>query len=187
MIALKDNLPLLKFGSGQLVPFERGWLVRSLARAAQKAGFPNWWLAQHVAESVHAYLLLQFDGTVIESQELAKGVQSVLQVIGYSEVASRFEPLPPPVNLSLPEFARKAGNCYELAFFEMLGRKIQDALAANATHLELHGLQRCVKQLRSRKIWSRDCEALRSEIVSFVREQIVAAAAPSHEINLSLT
>ena len=187
MIALKDNLPLVRFESGQLAAFEPVWLVRSLIRAAQKAGYQNWWLAQHVAESVHAYLLLQFEGTVIEVVQLANGVKSVLQVIGYTEVAGRFDPLPPPVNLSLPEFARKAGSGYELAFFDMLGRQFQDLVAARATHLELSGLQRCVKQLRSRKIWSRDCESLRMEIVCFVREQIVASASPCHEIHLTLT
>ncbi len=186
MIALKDNLPLLRFETGPLVEFEQAWLVRSLARAAHKAGFPNWWLAHHVAESVRAYLFLEFEGTVMGVRQLATAVQSVLQVIGYAEVAHCFEPLPPSASLSLVDFAREAGTGYELAFFEMLDRNIRDLLAARAAHLELRGLERCVKHLRARKCWSRDCETLRAEIVCFVRERVVSAALPGQEIHLTL-
>lgn len=186
MIALRDNLPLLRFESGQLAAFEEAWLVRSLVCAAKKAGYPQWWLAPHVAESVRSYLFLQFDGTVIGVRELAAAVQSVLQAIGYGEVAHRFEPLLPPVNLSLVDLAREAGTGYELAFFERLGRSLRELVSAQSTHLELRGLERCVKQLRARKCWSRDCETLRSEIVCFVRERIVSAALPGREIHLTL-
>src|SRR4051812_47612579 len=56
MIALKDNLPVIQLASGQVIAFEREWLVRSLARAAARAGYAKWWLAGHVAESVATYL-----------------------------------------------------------------------------------------------------------------------------------
>jgi hypothetical protein len=185
MIALRDNLPLVRFDDGQVAGFEREWLVRSLARAARKAGYPGWWLARHVAESVATYLALNFEENVIGTPQLAKAVQSVLQVIGYAEVAAQFVPAPPPAYLSLFQLAREAGSGYELAFFYMLGRKIQNLLAARTTYFELSGLDRCVRQLRAKKVWSRDCAALRSEIVTFVREQI-GAARHDHEIVLSL-
>ena len=35
---------------GQTVAFERAWLLRSLAAAARKAGYQQWWLATHVRE-----------------------------------------------------------------------------------------------------------------------------------------
>jgi hypothetical protein len=186
MIALRDGLPLVEFGSGRVALFERSWLVRSLVRAAQKAGYPQWWLAEHVAESVTAYLRERCDSSVVALPRLTSAVQSVLQVIGYAEVANHFEAEPPPVKLSLLELARKAGAAYELAFFQQLGAIIRDAIAARAGYFELFGLEQAVKQLRARKLWSRDCDALRSEIVSFVREQI-GAAGPRHEVLFSLS
>ena len=176
MIALKDDLPLVEFDGGQLVAFQPDWLIRSLRRAAQKAGYPQWWLAEHVAESVTTYLLDGFEATSLSVSRLSAEVQNVLQVIGYAEVAAQFVPEAPPAQLSLNEVAREAGSGYELAFFEILARRLQELLTPKTSRLELRDLERCVKLLRSRKVWSRDCDSLRAEIVSFVRDQAGAAS-----------
>jgi len=186
MIALKDGLPLVEFDGGRIVAFDRGWMVASLQKAALKAGYPQWWLAEHVTESIATYLLMRFDENVLGLQRLSKAVQSVLQVIGYAEVASHFDPSPPPMKVSLVEIARDAGSGYELAFFEILGRAIQEMLAGNTSRFELFGLERCVKQLRAKKVWCRDCDSLRTEIVAFVREQICQTN-PGLEIVFSLS
>ena len=99
-------------------------------------------------------------------------MNSALQVIGYAEVASHFEAGPPPARISLLELAKKAGAGYELAFFELLARSMQQLLATRAAYFELYDLELCVKELRARKIWARDCQALREEIVSFLRDQL---------------
>jgi hypothetical protein len=186
MIAFQDGLPLLELDGGRVVAFEREWLVSSLQSAAQKAGYPQWWLAEHVTESIATYLKLRFDENVVGIPRLAKAVQSVLQVIGYAEVASHFSPEPPPCKISLLEMAREAGAGYELAFFEKLGRTIRKMLEENAGSFQLFGLERCVKQLRAKKIWCRECDSLRAEIVAYVREQI-AQSHPIREIAFSLT
>jgi hypothetical protein len=185
MIAFKDNLPVIQLASGQAIAFERDWLVLSLAHAAQRAGYGKWWLAEHVAESVTTYLRDQREVTVLPVEKLTKAVQSVLQVIGYAEVGQHFIPVPPKVRISLVELAREAGTGYELAFFDRLGRCLQELLRENNTHFELLGLEPCVKILRARKVWSRDCDALRAEIVSFAREQTGTAGA-KHDVSLSL-
>ncbi len=186
MIALKDDFPLVEFDCGQLVAFQSDWLVRSLRRAAQKAGYPQWWLAEHVAESVTTYLLIGFESTTVSVSRLSAAVRNVLQVIGYAEVAGHFVPDAPPAKLSLDEVAQEAGSGYELAFFEILGRRLQELLTPQTSHLELWGLERCVKRLRSKKIWSRDCDSLREEIVTYVREQ-AGAAYPKRNFILSVS
>jgi hypothetical protein len=67
----------------------------------------------------------------------------------------------------------------------MLAHQILDLMATEANYFELLELERCVKHLRSKKIWSRDCDKLRSEIVAFVREQI-SVCNPEREIAFSL-
>lgn len=186
MIALIDGLPLVEFDGGRIVAFERNWMIASLLQAAQKAGYPQWWLAEHVTESIATYLRLRFDENVVGLPRLAKAVQSVLQVIGYAEVASHYCPSPPPRKVSLFELALAAGSGYELAFFEMLGRTLQEMIGATPSHFELFGLERCVKQLRAKKVWCRDCDTLRAEIVAFVREQIDLNHA-GQEITFSLS
>jgi hypothetical protein len=114
------------------------------------------------------------DENVITVPRLAKSVQSVLQVIGYAEIAGYFNPAPPPVRVSLREIAGAAGNGYELVFFDLLARRLQDLAEMRATCFELIHIEPCVRHLCAKKIWSRDCDVLRSEIVAFVREQTIA-------------
>ena len=101
--------------------------------------------------------------------------QSQSFVIGYAEVATHFDPGPPPIKISLLDLARKAGDGYELAFFDLLERDMQQVLATRATYFELFDLDRCVKGLRAKKIWSRDCATLRAEIITFLRERVGGA------------
>jgi hypothetical protein len=35
-----------------------------------------------------------------------------------------------------------------------------------------------VKELRARKVWARDCQALREEIIIFLRDQLAGTAHP---------
>lgn len=181
MIALADGMPLVQLEDGQVVAFQRDWLLRALVQAAAKAGYQKWWLAEHVTESVMTYLASQFEANVVSVPHLVKAVQSVLQVIGYGEIAPFVAPGVPGARLSLVEMAREAGTGYELVFFDRLGRQLQTLLKAGTTFFDLIGLAPCVKHLRSRKCWSRECDALQEEIVSFVRTHTQANPSASQE------
>jgi hypothetical protein len=176
VIAPRDEMPLVQFEGGQVTAFDSGWLTRRLVHAAEKAGYPQWWLAEHVAASVSNYLRYRFVGNVLTTPRLADAVSSVLQVIGYAEVARHFEPGPAPARISLLELAKKAGSGYELAFFDILGRAMQQLLDARTSYFELYDLELCVKELRARRVWARDCQALRQEIVTFLRDQLAGGA-----------
>ncbi len=177
MIAFIDDLPLIRLANDQAVAFERDWLIECLHRAARKAGYAQWWLAEHVAQSVTQYLRDQREWNVIPVGQLSRAVQSAVEVIGYGDVARHFEMVKPPVRVSLMELAREAGDCYELAFFEKLGRRIWELVREQHCDFALLDLEPCVKWLRGRKVWSRDCDALQAEIVSFTRQQTALAAA----------
>ncbi len=172
MIALRDSLPLVRFQDGSVMNFERSWLSTALVRAAETAGYKKWWLADHVTESVTNFLEQDFDASVVTICRIEKAVQSVLQVIGYSDVALHFRTAPPPVRISLAEIARDAGDGYELLFFEKLRAKLRDVIYSETREVEICDLHRCVKLLRSAKSWRQDCSRLRGEIVSFVRGEI---------------
>jgi hypothetical protein len=185
MIAFRDNLPLVRFSDGQVMPFEQSWLVGSLARAAESAGYKKWWLAPHVMESVTNYLEKDFDESVVAISRLEKAVQSVLQVIGYSDIAGHFHAAPPPARISLSELARDAGHGYELVFFELLRSRVREAIEAKAQRLEICDAHSGVKLLRSAKVWRRDCTGLLDEIVSFVREELTAQEREELHMQLS--
>ena len=106
-----------------------------------------------------------------------------LQVIGYAEVAAHFETGPAPARISLLELAKKAGTGYELAFFELLARGMQNLVASRASYFEFCELEDGVKELKGRKVWARDCQALREEIVTFLRGRLAGAM---HSVTFSV-
>ncbi|MBV9104651.1 MAG: hypothetical protein JO066_07770 [Verrucomicrobia bacterium] len=172
MIALRDSLPLLRQRDNEYCSIRQDWLCFCLFRAAQKAGYSRWWLAEHVSASVLCYLSKTNESNVVTSKQLREMVVSALQAIGYAEIALRLDVIGPPFELSLVELAKEAGPGYELEFFRLLKERIQPALCDGALSLEISGLQSCVRHLRSAKTWSRECSMLRNEIVNFLRAHL---------------
>jgi hypothetical protein len=52
---------------------------------------------------------------------------------------------------------------------------MQQLLTTRTAYFELYDLELCVKELRARKVWARDCQALREEIVTFLRDQLAGS------------
>ena len=172
MIALRDSLPLLRQNEREDSQIRDDWLCCCLCRAAEKAGYSHWWLAEHVAASVMCYLSTTYEKNVISLDQLSEIVLSVLQAIGYAEVALCLDTLQPTFEISLNELAKEAGQGYELAFFRLLKERVQPALSDRAANLDIYGLQSCVRRLQAVKTWSRNCSQLRNEIVDFLRAQL---------------
>jgi hypothetical protein len=174
MVAFKEEFPYLRCDSGQLFEFDQQWLHAAINRAADKAGYPSWWLTDHITESIAFYLRLRNDEPVVPFSQLSQTVRYVLKVIGYKEIIPHFAPAPPPIALSLLEIAEAAGAGYELAFFDGLEKRINALVQTGTDSLQLVGLQACVKHLRGAKTWTRACDSLREEVVCFVREKLTA-------------
>jgi hypothetical protein len=171
MIAFRDRVPPIVLANGRAIAFDRDWLVRALNVAAQRAGYVKWWLAPHVAESLHTWMEGLHDISVMPVAQFTRAVRAALQVIGYAEVGERFEASSPFSRISLVEVARDAGNGFELAFFGALETRLREVLELGGTYCELVGMEACVKLLSHRKSWCRECDALREEIVLFAREK----------------
>src|SRR5207247_2174165 len=140
MVAFKEEFPYLRTESGQLFEFNRDWLHAAITRAADKAGYPSWWLTDHVTESIAFYLRLRNDESVVAFSQLSQTVRYVLKVIGYKEIVPYFAPAPPPISLSLLEIAQEAGAGYELAFFDCLEKRIGALVSIGTDSLRLFGL-----------------------------------------------
>jgi hypothetical protein len=185
MVAFKEEFPYLRCDSGQLFEFNRDWLHAAITEAATRAGYPSWWLTDHVTESIAFYLRLRTDESVVAFSQLSQTVRYVLKVIGYKEIIPHFKPGPPPISISLVDLAQEAGTGYELAFFDLLEKRIAALLEAGIDTLDLCSLQAGVKCLRQTRVWTRACDALREEIVCFVRERLTTGDS-SRPLNCSL-
>jgi hypothetical protein len=176
MVAFKEEFPYLRTDSGQLFEFNRDWLYAAITRAADEAGYPSWWLTDHLTESIAFYLRLRNDENVVAFSQLSQTVRYVLEVIGYKEIGPHFTPSPPPISISLVDIALEAGAGYELAFFDLLEKRIDGLIKSGANNLQLCSLQSCVKHLRGVKTWTRACDVLREEIVCFVRKKLTSTS-----------
>jgi hypothetical protein len=174
MVAFKEEFPYLRCESGQLFEFNQKWLHAAITRAADQAGYPSWWLTDHVTESIAFYLRLRNDEPVVPFSQLSQTVRYVLKVIGYNEIVPYFSPAPPPISISLVDIAEQAGAGYELAFFDALEKRIAALVSTGADSIHICALQGCVKHLRAARTWTRACDTLREEIVCFVREKLAA-------------
>jgi hypothetical protein len=180
MVAFKEEFPYLRCPSGQLFEFNQQWLHEAITRAADKAGYPSWWLTDHITESIAFYLRLRNDEPVVPFDQLSQTVRYVLKVIGYKEIVPFFSPAPPPISFSLVEIAEQAGAGYELAFFDGLEKRITAIMNTGTDSVQLVGLQQCVKHLRGAKTWTRACDSLREEVVCFVREKLATGNDREH-------
>jgi hypothetical protein len=185
VIALLDSLPLLRQTESENCSIRQDWLCFCLLRAAEKAGYRRWWLAEHVAASVLCYLSKTYENNVITPKQLRDIVVSALQSIGYAEIALRLDTVAPPFEVCLSELAEEAGPGYELAFFQLLKERIQPAFCEPAASLDIYGLHTCVRHLQSVKTWSRGCSLLRNEIVNFLRAHLERADAKT-DIQLTI-
>lgn len=177
MVAFKEEFPYLRSDSGQLFEFNRKWLHAAITQAADRAGYPSWWLTEHVTESIAFYLRLRNDEPVVAFSQLNQTVRYVLKVIGYKEIVPHFRPSPPPISISLFEVAEAAGAGYELAFFDLLEKRVGAIIATGATSLHFFGLHPAIKHLRGTKTWTRSCDVLREEVACFIRDKISSGAA----------
>src|SRR5881394_4242544 len=137
MVAFKEEFPYLRTNSGQLFEFSRDWLHAAITRAADEAGYPSWWLTDHVTESIAFYLHLRNDENVVAFSQLSQTVRDVFAAIGYKEIGPHFTPAPPPICISLLDIAHCAGASYELAFFALLEKRISALIDAGADNLRL--------------------------------------------------
>jgi hypothetical protein len=172
MIALLDGMPMVKLPDGRSTLFEKEWIIRSLRDAADRTGQRDWWLSGHIAESVTLYLRRDFEANCVTVDSLEKAVHEVLGTLGFPEIATAFRLPAPPVHLSLTELAREAGEGYELAFFGLLGDRLQRVTGSHAARLEIHDLSGCVRLMGKRR---KSVQTLREEIVGFIRQYGVAS------------
>src|SRR3982074_3748735 len=119
---------MLRLEDSSVQAIRPNWLTICLRRAADRAGYSKWWLADHVAESAICFLSTQYEAPVIARQKIDRIMRSVLQAIGYGEIATHYQTLDPPYEISLVELANEAGPGYELTVLRLMNTRVQPAL-----------------------------------------------------------
>ena len=169
MISLPHHLPFVRVGQNALTICRKDWLQQMFTDAACGTDLPEW-LAIDISRGVQRFLENRYHGSVIDSEELFNKIDTTLKGLGLAHVAANMDKSPPPLRISLTDLARRAGEAYELAFFQLLEDKCHEAIQSGASCVECHGLQSCVRMLRRNRHWSISSDKLMHQIETKIDE-----------------
>ena len=170
MIAYIANRPALQIGRHQVIDYDTLWLECALARAARAADIDDFPFVDDIRNGIVQYLETKCPLQLLHLDDLYDRLRRMLVKIGCERIADKLEPLAPPVTLSLQELATRAGNGFELAFFESLRAELTDLRDAGAEEIRFTGLRECVRLLRGSSKWDRGCDRLLAEIEGFLAD-----------------
>lgn len=178
MIAFKDDLPLLERPRGTVTTFSGVWLRQALKRAAQKAGYAEWWLAEDLTRTVVFYLRFHYRDNTIPIPQLKEVIRAALREIGYDEIAQHFGTGMTLKKIFLPQVAQHCEAAGLEAFLQKLASRIQLLRPGNQDgFIHFSGLEECVSCLQTdgedipRDVY---LATLKTEIVGFVRTQLLS-------------
>lgn len=183
MIALPQEMPLVRWNQGTQVPLSEGWLAESIDYSAMRAGYEEWGWTPEIAKAVAYYLSQEYPGTLITMGEVEDILQKAVLGIGYPEVAGAIAMVAPRVRIYLPDLARDAE--LELFFFKRLRDKLEDALNVVVRGVKLEGIRPCVKMIRGARKWHKYCDVLNDDIILFTRKHLYQCKNPPLELVIS--
>lgn len=170
MIATWNNLPLLEDQHGGICAIDTGWLLAAVDRAAIKAGFAEWWLADHVTTSVCSYLRNIYNKNVVNLGRLQEVVKQTLEDVGYEEIARCFSADSPACHFSLLQCAQGAGANRLDRFYELLALRIDEVHRSKLTSFHFYDLHACLSHLNHAA--APDAAVPLQDIVRFIRYKV---------------
>lgn len=179
MISFIGNRPALQIGTHQVLEYDTAWLEDALRRAAKAADNEDFPLVREVCSGVDLYLENQCSLRLLHLEDLFERMRRLLTTMGCVSIAEKLEQLAPPVTISLVSAARKAGNGFELAFFETLRGDLLALRSAGAEQIHFTGLRESALILRGQTKWNQQCDVLLSEIEAFLTALDHEAATPA--------
>lgn len=168
MIALRHGIPLIITPNGRSACFNQQWIVNALQQAAERADHECWPMASAITDAITIYLQQEFEEMVIKLPHLEQVIRKLLSSLKHDDIAASFFLPDPPVYLSLVDLVQEAGAGYELAFFQLLRKRLQDIAESSSLRLELGDLEPCLRLLQHRLRLGRH-DILREEIVNYIR------------------
>jgi len=169
VIAFLGNRPVIQVGRHQVTDYDTRWLGRALRRAAEAADHPDFPFLDEIRQGIEEYLDSRCPLELLPLPTLYSRMRRMLRVIGCPSIADKLEQLAPPVTLCLEHAARRAGNGFELAFFQELQAELEELREAGVEEVHFTGLHESIRIIRGHEAWDADCERLLDEIHGFLR------------------
>jgi hypothetical protein len=169
MISLCDETPVIELGGGS-VALDSHWLQHSLEKAARAAGYPQWWPANDIAQTVLLFLKSRTTEKSFSLEKFTSTVRRALQGIGYGEVAPHFLREGIDLNFSLLEVAESTGRGFEIGFLRGCQEACKRMLASEVpVRLALEDMGPAVKYVLGKTHWGPRCQTFAEDLVAHLR------------------
>lgn len=179
MITLAQDCLLFRLGNGEQVPFSADMISVELIGDISRWVDPE--MASHAAKAVFHYFKTELRRQSVTAEEFAQAMEQVLRGFGLRDPKSGLDQT--VIESDLWQLARASGGGCELLFFPSLRTQLRDHFRQRPRLVRFRGLRNCVKEIAGTRKWTRRCQALEEQIVSFVRE---CAGAETERGNLSV-
>ena len=176
MIALHSDCLLFQLASGESVPCSADMISVEIVGEGRSLLDPE--TLRHAAASVFHYFRVELERETVTVGEFSLALEKVLHHLGFTLHASASSSQPGDLSdTDLARLIRESGDRLELFFFPRLRDELRIQLRQSPRVVRFSGLRGCVKQIAGARRWSRRCEQLEDQIVSFLRECLTAETA----------
>ena len=171
MIILASDCLLFQLANGDSVPVTAETVSCELSDSMPDGPSPD--MVHEATAAVFHYFKVELCREVVTVVEFAGALEKVLRGFGFQVNAVEED----PATRDLRELACVAGG--ELHFFAQLRTALRQQLGQSPHLIQFSGLRGCVKHLAGARRWSPRCEALRDQIVDYLRSCVRAEAEPA--------
>ncbi len=177
MIALHNDCLLFQLLNGESVPCSADMICVEIIGETDGLLEPE--TLRHAAASVFHYFKIELAREAVTVGEFSLALEKALHHLGYTIRAQDPGGLPGEIHdTNLARLLSENGDSLELFFFPRLRAELRVQLRQSPRVVRFRGLRACVKKVVGARRWSRRCERLEDQIISFLRECLNAETAP---------
>ncbi len=170
MIQLRSDCLVFETSEGECIPCSAEELTVELIGVGAKLLTPE--LIHNAAVALLHYFKNELGREKVSIGEFTSELVTLLRKLGF-EVTESAEPPPLPrevVELDLCGFIGGSNDGLEMLFFSRLRDEVRRNCGSHPSRLRFVGLRTCVKQLSGARRWNGRCQALRDQIVDYLRQ-----------------
>lgn len=173
MIALRNDCLVFRLNNGESIPCSPEMIAVEIVGETNSLLDPE--TLHHAAASVFHYFKTELDREVVTIGEFSLALEKALHHLGYTIRAHSAPGEESEIsNADLELLVAETGDSLELFFFPRLRDELRVRLRNAPRVVRFHGLRGCVKQLAGTRRWNHRCEALRDQIVDYLRGCLTA-------------
>ena len=174
MIALASDCLLFQLASGESVPLSAEMISIELM-----GGTAEWFdseFVRHAANAVFHYFKQDLDRQTVTVGEFAGALEKVLRGFTPAGAGARAPRSQEWRSRTWAGWRANRERALELFFFPRLREELRHKMRQAPQVVRFRGLRSCVMQLAGARRWTRRCQTIEEQIVSFLRGCLTAEA-----------